>query len=356
MLTSSTTLFGAISGTTRQILMAGGIIAVAFVAGLIVDRVVIGGLRRVAAKTPGQLDDVIVASLKGAVRWAGLLVGIYFALRYLPLPSGIDKNIDTGMRVAVLLLSIVVMARFASGITMHYAYRVLPSSASLAKIVVNVIIFGIGLLVIFQTMGIQITPLITALGVGGLAVALALQPTLANFFAGIQLLALKEINQGDYIVLDTGQEGFVLDISWRSTTLRMLKNNLVIVPNTKMTDAIIVNYALPNQPFSVLLGIGVSYASDLEKVERVSKEVAREVIARVDGTVKDFEPLIRFNAFGDSSITYNLIIQCNEFAAQYLAAHELVKALHKRFGEEGIEIPFPIRTVYMKNTPSSSQS
>ncbi|MDH4038842.1 MAG: mechanosensitive ion channel family protein [Candidatus Krumholzibacteria bacterium] len=342
-------IFSGMSATTRELLTAGGIVALSLIVGFIADRVLLGSLRKLATTTEGKLDDVIVNSVKGVAVWAFLLVGIYMALPSVPLPDNIDNQLTTGMRIAVMLLSVFVVARLASGLAVHYAYKVVPSSASLANIVVNVIIFGIGLLVIFQTMGIQIAPLITAMGVGGLAVALALQPTLANFFAGLQLLALKEINTGDFIQLDSGQEGFVHDIGWRSTTLRMVRNNLVVVPNTKMTDAIIINYALPSEPFGVVLGIGVSYASDLEKVQRVSIEVAKEVIERVEGTVKEFEPAVRFNAFGDSSINFNLVIQCTNFPAQYLATHELVKAIHKRFNQEGIEIPFPIRTVYMKN-------
>jgi len=343
-----------LSTDARDLAIAGGIVLAAFVVGTVVDRFIIGSLRKLAESTEGKLDDVIIDSLKGVTRWAFLLAGLYMALPFLPLPEDIDNEVTTGTRLAVMLLAVFVVARFTTGIAVHYAHRLVPSSASLAKVVVNVIVFGIGLLVIFQTMGIQITPIITALGVGGLAVALALQPTLANFFAGIQLLALKEINPGDYVSLDSGQEGWVHDIGWRSTTLRMLKNNLVIIPNTKMTDAIVTNFALPNSPFGVLLGVGVSYASDLAKVERVSIEVAREVIGRVDGTVKDFEPIVRFHTFGDSSINYNLIVQCTEFPAQYLTAHELVKALHERFGQEGIEIPFPIRTVYLKGEKKES--
>jgi small-conductance mechanosensitive channel len=344
------TLFGTVSTTTRELLTAGAIVAGAVIVGMIVDRVVVGSLRKLAANTAGKLDDVIVSAIKGVSVWAFLLVGLYMAMPFLPLPENIDSQIATGSRLAIMLLSVFVVARFASGIAAHYAHTVLPSSASLAKIIVNVVIFGIGLLVIFQTMGIQITPVITALGVGGLAVALALQPTLANFFAGIQLLALKEINTGDYIQLDSGQEGYVHDISWRTTTLRMVKNNLVIVPNTKMTDAIIVNYALPSAPFGVSVEVGVAYSSDLEKVERVAIEVAREVVQQVDDTVKDFEPTVRFHTFGDSSINCRVIIQCASYPAQYAASHAMVKALHKRFGQEGIEIPFPIRTVYMKKT------
>jgi small-conductance mechanosensitive channel len=342
-------LFAAISATARGLLTAGGIILASLLAGLVVDRVIIASLRRLASSTSGKLDDVIIGALKGVSVWAFLLVGLYAALPSLPLPEHIDDEITTGTRILVMLLAIFVAARFASGIAVHYAYKFLPSSASLAKLVVNILIFSVGLLVIFQTMGIQIAPIITALGVGGLAVALALQPTLANFFAGIQLLALKEINSGDYVVLDSGQEGYVHDIGWRSTTLRMAKNNLVIVPNTKMTDAIITNFALPSREFGVALSVGVGYGSDLARVERVAIEVAREVVQRVEGAVKEFEPVVRFHTFGDSSINFNLIVQCNDFPAQYLTAHELVKALHVRFRQEGIEIPFPIRTVHMKN-------
>lgn len=345
----ASSLFASISTTTRDLLTAGGIIFAAVVAGGIVDRVVVGSLRKLAASTEAKLDDVIVNAIKGVTVWIFLLVGVYMAMPFVPLPAGIDHEITIGTRIAVMLLSVFVVARLASGVAVHYAHRVLPSSASLARIVVNLAIFSIGILVIFQTMGIQIAPIITALGVGGLAVALALQPTLANFFAGIQLLSMKEIKTGDYVVLDSGQEGYVHDIGWRATTLRPLRNNLIVVPNTKMTDAIITNFELPSRPYGVLLGIGVSYASDLAKVERVSIEVAREVIQRVDGTVKDFEPVVRFNKFDSSSINFNLIVQCTEFPAQYLTAHELIKAIHVRFKHEGIEIPFPIRTVYMKN-------
>ena len=339
----------ALPAATRDLLTGGGIVALALVAGLIVDRVVVGSLRKLAASTDSKLDDVIINAIKGVTVWIFLFAGLYLAMPFAPLPENIDDEITTGSRISVMLLSMFVVARLATGVAVHYTHRVLPSSASLAKVVVNLAIFSIGILVIFQTMGIQITPIITALGVGGLAVALALQPTLANFFAGIQLLSMREVKPGNYVVLNSGEEGYVHDIGWRVTTLRMAKNNLVVVPNTKMSDAIITNFALPSAEFGVALGVGVSYASDLARVERISIEVAREVVQRVDGAVKEFEPVVRFHTFGDSSIDYNLIVQCSEFPAQHLVTHELVKALHKRFQEEGIEIPFPIRTVHMKN-------
>ena len=319
-----------------------------FVVGAIVDRLVIGGIRRLATVTQAKLDDIIIGALKGIARWVFFLIGVFVALPFLPFYESIDDKVGMGSRLAVLILSTIVAARFASGVAVQYAHKILPASVSLAKIIVNAVVFLIGMLVIFQTMGIQITPLIGALGVGGIAVALALQDTLANFFSGIQILALKQINLGDYIRLDTGQDGYVHDIGWRNTILRMVNSNRVIVPNTKLAQAIVTNYSLEDPDVSVRLAVGVAYDSDLEKVERVAIEVARDVVGRLEKTSKEFEPTVRYHAFGESSIEFNLNVRCTEFAEQFLVQHELVKAIHRRFTAEGIEIPFPIRTMVMK--------
>ncbi len=340
--------FAALSATGRDLITAGAIILAGLVVGAIVDKLVIGGIRRLATVTQAKLDDIAIGALKGIARWVFFLIGVFVALPFLPFYERIDDKVPMGSRLAVLVLSIIVAARFASGIAAQYAYKILPSSVSIAKIIVNAVVFLIGMLVIFQTMGIKITPIVGALGVGGIAVALALQDTLANFFSGIQLLALKQINLGDYIRLDTGQDGYVHDIGWRNTILRMVNTNRVIVPNTKLAQAIVTNFSLEDPNVTVRLAVGVAYDSDLEKVERVAIEVAREVVARMEKTAKTFEPVVRFHTFGESSIELNLIVRCTEFAEQFLVQHELVKAIHRRFAAEGIEIPFPIRTVVMK--------
>lgn len=322
--------------------------AVASLVGLIVERILISGLRRAAASTNFKFDDIIVSSIRGVARWGFFLVGIFTAIPVLPIPLSMSDGITTAARLVILVFAIIIVARFASGVAAHYAYRLLPSSVSIAKIVVNAIVMTFGLLIIFQTMGIKITPLLTALGVGGLAVALALQDTLANFFSGIQVLASRQVRIGDYIHLDSGQEGFVHDIGWRSATMKMLNNNMVIVPNTKLAQAIVTNFSLEERDFAVRMTIGVAYDSDLEKVERVTIEVAREVAQRIEGADKGFEPQVRFHTFGESSIEFNVILRYHNYGAQFLAQHELVKAIHKRYRQEGIEIPFPIRTVYMR--------
>jgi len=201
---------------------------------------------------------------------------------------------------------------------------------------------------ILNTLNINITPFITSLGIAGLAVGLALQDTLSNFFAGLYILISKKIKPGDYISLDSGIEGYVEDITWRNTTIRQLPNNIVIVPNSKLASSIITNYYLPEKELAVLVQVGVSYNSDLEKVERVTIEVAKEVMKEVPGGVPNFEPFIRYHTFGDFSINFTVILRAQSYVDRYLVTHEFIKRLHKRYKEEGIEIPFPIRTVYLR--------
>jgi small-conductance mechanosensitive channel len=215
------------------------------------------------------------------------------------------------------------------------------------------VILAIGVLVALQSLGVSITPLLGALGVGALAIALALQDTLANLFAGVHILASKKVRPGDYVKLDSGEDGYVVDITWRNTTVRQLAGNIVVVPNAHFASAIVTNYHQPAQDLAVRVQVGVSYGSDLEQVERVTIEVATDVMATVEGGVPDFEPFIRYHTFGDSSINFTVIMRAHEYTATFLIVHEFIKLLHARYRAEGIEIPFPIRTLV---TPDGAQS
>jgi small-conductance mechanosensitive channel len=145
--------------------------------------------------------------------------------------------------------------------------------------------------------------------------------------------------------LDSGEEGYVVDINWRNTALRHIRNNVILVPNARLASAVVTNFYKPYPEMSVLVEIGVGYGCDLQHVERVSLEVARQTLAEVDGSVKDFEPLIRYKRFGESSVDFNVILRVSEPTAEYLVRHEFVKRIHERYAREGIEIPFPIRTI-----------
>jgi small-conductance mechanosensitive channel len=188
-------------------------------------------------------------------------------------------------------------------------------------------------------LGLSITPILTALGVGGLAVALALQDTLANLFAGLYLTLARQFRIGDYIRLASGEEGYLVDIDWRASRLRQLSNNVVLVPNAKLSQSIVTNYDLPDQEIAVVIEASVDYETDLNRVERVAIEVARDVMSTVPGGVPGFEPFVRFHTFGDPGIGFSVILRAREFVDQHLIKHEFVKRMHRRFAEEGIAIP-----------------
>jgi small-conductance mechanosensitive channel len=224
-------------------------------------------------------------------------------------------------------------------------YDAVSSIKGPLEIAVKTLFIAVGSMIILDNLGISITPILTTLGIGSLAVAIALQDTLGNFFAGLYIKADRFIEVGQYVRLESGEEGYVHHIGWRSTRVRMLPNNMVIVPNNKLVQSIITNYYMPDPELAVLVQVGVHYNSDLKKVETVTSEVAREVLQSVPGGVPTFEPFIRYHTFADSSINFTVILRAREFADNFLIKHEFIKRLQSRYKEEGITIPFPIRTI-----------
>jgi len=264
---------------------------------------------------------------------------------------GFEIPPDTLTRVlviAAIVLATLVLMRIAGRLVRRSmaATEALPATSILVNITRAAVLI-IGALAILSVLDISITPVITALGVGGLAVALALQDTLGNLFAGLQMIASRQIRPGDYLLLDTGQEGTVVDVAWRTTTLRTQADNLVIVPNGKLAQAIVTNFRLPGEPLSVYVEFGVTYATDLERAEAVATEVARSVMAELHPNMTDYEAIVRCRAFADSQITMLAVLRVTEYGDQYPLRSEFIKRLHERFAAEGIDFAFPTRTVHL---------
>ncbi|WP_413200946.1 mechanosensitive ion channel family protein [Nostoc piscinale] len=242
-----------------------------------------------------------------------------------------------------------VLARLTAGFVNSWTRKAEGVSASLISNLAKTAVFILGILIILQTLGVAVTPLVTTLGIGGIAVGLALQDTLANLFSGFYLIISKQVRTGDYVKLDAGHEGYVTDITWRNTTIRELSNNVVIVPNSKLASAIFTNYHLPAKEITLTMNVGVSYDSDLEQVEQVTVEVAKDVMREIAPELIANEPYIRFHTFNDFSIDFTLYMRVSEYFDQRMGKHLFVKRLHKRYQELGISIPFPIREIYVQN-------
>ena len=335
--------------TVDDLVLAG----IALAAGLLLAFLSRGTLRwlaRHAKRTRWSGDDVIVDALRTVVPWAALAGGAAAAAAVLPLTKTVQHHTNQSLKVLLIFAVTVSAARVIAGLvrSVTQSRSGVAGSATIFVNITRVLVLAIGFLVMLQTLGISIAPLLTALGVGGLAVALALQDTLANLFAGVHILASKTVQPGDYIQLSSGEEGYVVDINWRQTTVRQLSNNLVVIPNGQLAKTNMTNYTRPEQQLTVLVQVGVGYDSDLDHVERVTHEVIAETMSEITGAVRDHEPAIRFHTFGDSRIGFTVILGVGEFSDQFRIKHEFIKRLHRRYREEGIRIPAPARTVALQ--------
>jgi small-conductance mechanosensitive channel len=336
-------------GIAQWIIPAAYIMA-GLVVGFIFKKIILTKLKHLSKKTKWKGDDIIIDSLSGMVMMWLLIAGIYGAILNIPISPTLLIYLKKILLIIVIFSATMVMAKMAGGLTSLYIQRddiPLPST-TIFKNLMKLIVFLIGSIMILDALGISITPVLTALGVGGLAAALALQPTLANLFSGLQIIAAKQLHPGDYVKLDSGQEGYVTDVTWRNTIIKELPNNMIIVPNSKLAAAIVTNYYQPEQEMAVLIQVGVSYGSDLRKVEKVTVEVGKEVMREVEGGVPECEPCIRYHTLDDSRINFTVILRAQEYVDQHLIKHEFIKRLHERYNKEGIVIPFPTRTVHLE--------
>ena len=230
--------------------------------------------------------------------------------------------------------------------------KVLRTMLPMARRTTSILLLAMGVLIIMDQLGIAIAPLVAGLGIAGLAVALALQRTLSDFFAGINILTDGSIRVGDYIELEGGLAGYIDQIGWRTTRIRMLANNMIIIPNSRLADSIATNYNFPAEELSVYLSVGVGYSSDLDHVEEVTKEVARQVMQGTEGSVEGYEPSVWFTEFGDSNIIFWVVLRAHGYAEMWQIKHNFIKALLRRYIQEGIEISFPARSLYFKEGPA----
>jgi small-conductance mechanosensitive channel len=324
-----------------------GVTALAFIVRKVSFRV----LHRWAQKTETRLDDLFLATLRvPSIYWC-IAIGLYFAIGTSDLPVQYVTYSFKAIHVLVILSITLVLANVSARLVSYSIQKAeIPIPVTgLSQAIIKGTVLIIGILILLGTLGISITPLITALGVGGLAVALALQDTLSNLFAGLHILVEKSVRVGDFIKLESGQEGHVTDIGWRTTRIRMLPNNLVIIPNSKLSQSIVTNYHLPDKRMALLIPIGVSYDSDPDRVEKILVEEAVKGAKELPGMLSDPAPFVRFlPGFGESSLSFTLVCQIREFTDQHLVQHELHKRILKRFRQEGIEIPFPTRTIHLK--------
>jgi small-conductance mechanosensitive channel len=312
----------------------------AYLLGHLINLIAAGRLARWAGSTKGQWDDVLLRALTSRIPLWSVLAGAWVSLGYWPITER-WLYVASMLIYALAVLSVTTaVATVAARLVMVYGANALPGVqvSGLTQNVVRLLIVTFGVLVILNAWGVEIRPMLAALGVGGLAVALALQEPLSNLFAGLFVTMAGQVRIGDFVKLDSGLEGRVVDFNWRSTSLDV-GTGVAVVPNNKLAQATVTNLNLPNPEVNVPVDFVVDYASDAGAVEALALGVAREVQQSTEGAVSTFEPSVRFGSFGDVGLRGTVLLRARTPPDQALLKHVFIARLHGAFRRQGIEIP-----------------
>ncbi len=309
------------------------------------------------AKTKTKVDEIILENIRSPIQVLIITFGFFFAVKYSQPEFSIGSiSILQIFSILWIIAITFLVSRIIKALFEAYTYelkeklhrKIDDTLFNFTRKLINFAVWIIALSIILKQFGIEITPLLAGLGIAGIAIAMALKDTLSNFLSAIYITADRPMKLGDYIELDAKTAGYVVDIGWRTTRLRTWDHNYLILPNSKIAESVFRNYNAPKTEMTTLVSCGVAYDSDLKKVEKVALVVAKKVQKSVDGTIKDYEPSLRFREFGDNAITFTVSLRVKNRESRGRVVHEFIKALKTSFDKEKIEIPFPQMDVYMK--------
>lgn len=327
-------------------------ILLALLLGVAIRGIVLARIGTLAERTDNVADDVLLNVLRRkTVLWVLLLAGI-FAIPTLPWEERY-REIGVQILMAVFVFSVTLsLVRGFADYLQRYGEKTGTGAhgTTLIRYIGSFVFWALGIAVILSLFDVSLLPALTALGVGGLAVALAFQDTLANLFAGIYITLSRQMRVGDYVEISGGptDKGFINDIGWRTTTLRTLANNLVIIPNKKMAESTVINYSLPETIMTFEMILSVAYDTDPDRLEAIIIDEVMKAAGEIEGLI-DEEPAVRFTDFAESALTVKVFPKVERLEQSFAARHLMMKRMNARLRKEGIEIPYPIRTLRIEN-------
>ena len=310
---------------------------------------------RVKNDDESKIKSIFLNALKGLPISMCLIIGLYWIVNTANyLPDGLVRVFSYLLFIVVVITLTRVVEKTLSGfISWKFSESGDISQSSLLNTLFKILVYASSALIILQELGISIAPIVTAMGVGGMAIAFGVQESVANIFSGLHLIVTKQVKINDYIKLGSGAEGRVTDINLRYTTITPAADgSVIIIPNKDIAGAMMTNFSRPRQDVGIVINMGVGYESDLDLVERVTLEVAKDIQQQYDDydsndASSPLHPAVLFQEFGESSINFWAVLHASVYTKQLKIKHEFIKAITKRYREENINIPFPIRTVLM---------
>lgn len=339
-----------------KLIMPVCILAVALFAGISLNGFLKKKLsERVQNDDESHIKNIFFNAMQGLPISMCLIIGLYWIVNTNTyLPEGLVKIFSYLLFTVVVITFTRVVEKTLTGFInwkMETSGAASSASSILLQRIGRIVIYAVGALIILDAVDISIAPIVTALGVGGMAIAFGVQDIVANVISGFFLIVFKQVKINDFIKLSSGVEGRVSDINFRFTTVTpAAEGNIVVIPNKDIAGSVMTNFSLPRPDVGIIIDIGVAYDSDLDKVERVTLEVAREVQQACDDydpndPASHLHPAVLYQEFGESSINFWAVLHASVYTKQLKIKHEFIKAISRRYREENIEIPFPIRTV-----------
>ncbi|MEZ4240871.1 MAG: mechanosensitive ion channel [Myxococcota bacterium] len=311
-------------------------------------------VHRLAARTATELDDIAADAVRRPVAATVVGVGAWFAVHHWGLPE-LAVWLLSGLLLTALALHWASSLAHGAGRLLDWLAQhqdhfdlITPRTLPVFDIGAKTVIYGGAAYFVLLAWRVDVTGWLASAGIVGVAIGFASQDTLSNLIAGVFILADAPYKLGDYLVLDNGDRGAVVEIGIRTTRLMTRDDVEIIVPNKVMANARIINQSGgPVEAFRVRVAVGVAYGSDIDLVHRVLDEIARTTA----GVRTEPAPRVRFRAFGDSSLDHELLVWVDAPSERGLVTHELLTTIYKRFAAEGVEIPFPKRDVYLHRVP-----
>lgn len=312
---------------------------------------------RLVGKTRFQFDDALLKAVHRPIWISILMIGAITGIRWISPEAAWTNAIEALLKSLMAIIWALavnrIIIRIVDDAVAYWRSKGRQGSEIIGlggNIVRMLLLVGIVFLLL-AIWKINITPLLASAGIAGVAVALAAKETLSNFFGGVSVLLDQPYKVGDYIVLDSGERGEVVDIGLRSTRILTRDDVLVSIPNAIITNTKIVNESAPEPRFRVRIKIGVAYGSDIDQVEEILLSLTKEnrLVA------PEPSPRVRFRAFGDSSLDFELLCWAHRPHDKGRLIHELNRSIYKAFNAAGVSIPFPQRDVHLFYPHSESK-
>jgi small-conductance mechanosensitive channel len=323
----------------------------------LIANLVVRWLKTKADQTDTRWDDIIIAAIGKPLQVAIIAISIYIALKYFGIvPAQYQWILDERViNTFYIIIGTWVISSFIHDIILIYGHKFAEKSESdwddrlieLLELVSKYVVWFAAIILILYTFKVDITPFLAGAGIAGLAIALAAQDIISNFFGGAIITVDKPFKVGDRIKVDQ-YTGDVINVGPRSTRLKTLDYQIVTIPNNKITTTVIVNYAEPDQKLRITIPVSVAYGSDIAKVRQILLEIAHDVIKKTEYLLEDPAPKAFFLEFGDSGLKFILYVWAKKYNLPDEVKDAINSRIAQRFAAEGIDIPFPQVEVRLK--------